>query len=636
MARAGVRIGRLAAIALLWSAGAARAQMRPDSPPPELAAEVSPLPPPATRADLRGRWFEFLSALNEDDYASAKATLDGMLKTAERAGIARLSDFSRGALSEARQALRQSRRDRARVALDAAIALDPDLFDARWERIRLSLASGDRGRVLADALASIRAISAARESRREFLSDVGIVAGVAFAGATVGLIIALFVRHIRRIAHDVEERTQGFFGGRGGIALTLAVLGLPLWVSFGPFWLIAYWAVIACLYAEWRERMLVAVVLLAVGFVGPLCMTIADQNLIARSPLVAAATDLEERKEEGGSVDLLRQAARVFPEDSTVWYLLGRFAQRREDYDEAVKDYSAALRSDPADFRSLIALGNIHFWQGELATAIQDYRNAVNAKPDSALAYYNLSLAQGDAYLFDQQKESISNARKLAPREVDHWIETPVAGRVRSVGYSVKEAVERSRQWSRQTKSQMLPGVVQDPGFARRLASPIAIIPWAALVLALLLKSIAGRRGFGAAECARCGKAFCARCKAKGASPLYCQECIRLYVRKEEVGIAAQVARSEEAKRQQKLRRRERRLVCLFLPGARRIAIGQPVSGFLVLFGFAFLISTALLAGHLFPVQSMLTLREFSPVATFAFAAAFLIWIVANIKVLRD
>jgi len=602
---------------------------------PRGGERVSPLPPPATRSGLRGRWFEFLSALNDDDYPAARLASADLLRTASRVGISRLSDFARGALYQARLADRQGKIARAELALETAIRLDPDLVDPRWEKARFAYARheyADSAIALAEA---IGALLEADESRREFLSNAALLTGAAFALAAAAMIVALLLRQSRRLYHSVSERATRVFGRRGTVAVGLVLLALPIWLSFGPFWLVLYWAVIVCIHATPKEAAIVALVLLIAGFLGPLGKVIADQNLVARSPLVSAAVDLQEKKEEGGSVDLLRRASEVFSDDADVWYLLGRFAQRRDDYDEAAADYSRALKADPTNFRAMIGIGNIHFWQGDLTEAITDYRNAIRMRPGSALAYYNLSLAEGDAYLFDQQKESLANARRLAPREADRWIESPALPRVLSLDYSVEEAERRSRQWSRDVKSQSLPGLGHAYSPTELLLVPTSVGPWLAMIFGLLLGAWARRGRWGARECARCGKAFCGECKAAGTAALYCPDCDRLLASKES-DIASHVAQSQEARRNMRQRQREARWLSVLFPGARRVAEGRPASGLLVLFLFFFLVLVAVIGGRIYPVRSVPTAPYF-PVREIAAAAlAFLVWVAANVGLVRS
>ena len=622
----------LPALLLLATASFPAFGQAPPPAPPSSEEMVAPLPPPATRSGLRGRWFEFQSALNEDDMASARVALTDVLKTADRVGISRLSDFSRAALHQARLAERLGKRSRANLALDAAIQLDPDLLDARWERAKIYLTRREYARSASAIVASVEALARAQESRREFLSNAAVLLGASFAVAAAALILALLVRYIRPLLHDLKERSSPALGERGAVLAAAAVLGLPLWLSFGPLWLFLYWSILVSIYAETRERLVLWGVLAAVGLVGPALQMIADENLIARSPLVSAAIDLNEKREEGGSVDLLRRASQIFPEDADVWYLLGQFAQRRDDYDEASADYAKALKNDPGNFRTMIAMGNIHFWQGDLSEAVTDYRNAIQVRPTSALAYYNLSVAQGDSYLFDQQKESLANARRISPRDVDRWIESPTLARVLSLDYSVEEAAARSRRGGREPKSQILPGIGHEPSAKEVFSSVAALAPWAAILLGALMGAAVRSGGFGAEECVRCGRAYCRRCKPRGSAAAFCRECVRLFVTKEGADIAAKMAHSSEARRQQKIRQRERRILSLLLPGASRISRGQPAFGFVVFFVFFFLLTVAFLAGHLFPIRSLPSRPLYPWREAICGALAFALWLGANLR----
>ncbi len=622
----------LSALLLLASAPLRAGNPAPAPPPPASEEMVAPLPPPATRSGLRGRWFEFQSALNDDDLPSARLALADILKTADRVGLSRLSDFSRAALQQARLAEKLGKKSRANLALDAAIQLDPDLLDARWERAKIYLSRREYAKSASAIAASAEALARAQESRREFLSNVAILLATSIAAATAALILALLIRYVRLLLHDLKERSVPAFGSRGAALVAAAVLGLPLWLSFGPLWLFLYWSILVSLYAEAGERFVLWTALAVVGLIGPAFQMIADENLVARSPLVSAAIDLNEKREEGGSVDLLRRASQIFPEDADVWYLLGRFAQRRDDYDEASADYAKALKNDPGNFRTMIAMGNIHFWQGDLSEAITDYRNGLQAKPASALAFYNLSVAQGDSYLFDQQKESLANARRLSPRDVDRWIESPTLARVLSLDYSVEEAAARSRRWGREPKSQVLPGIGHEPSAAEVFTSVPALGPWAAILLGALIGAILRSNGFGAEECVRCGGTFCRRCKPRGSAAAFCKECVRLFVTKEGADIAAKVAHSSETRRQQKIRQRERRFLSLLLPGASRISRGQPAFGFGVFLVFFFFLALAFLAGRLFPIRSLPSRPLYPWREAIAGTLAFALWLGANIR----
>jgi tetratricopeptide (TPR) repeat protein len=283
----------------------------------------------------------------------------------------------------------------------------------------------------------------------------------------------------------------------------------------------------------------------------------------------------------------------------------------------------------------MIGIGNIHFWQGDLGEAMSDYRDAIQFRPGSALAWYNLSLAQGDAYLFDQQKESLANARRLSPRDVDRWIESPSLARVLSLDYSIDEAERRSRLWTREVKSQSLPGLGHAWAPEDLFAVPTSIGPWLALAIGVVLGSVAQRRRWGARECARCGKTFCRRCKVPGSAALYCAPCDRLLSGKEASDIASHVAQSEEARRNVRQRQREARWLSVVFPGARRMSEGSPIRGFLILFGFFFFVLVALVGGRIYPVRSLPTATFFPVREIAATVLAFAVWVGSNIGAAR-
>lgn len=607
---------------------------RPAAPhSPATTDVVSPLPPPATRAVLRGRWFQFLSALNDGDLTAASAALNEILLTAHRIGVERLPEFSRGAVFEARHEEELSEPERARAALAAAVQLDPVLVDPRWETMRFDVRHGGLWRAIPLAGPVVRALFSARESRREVTSNFAILACAAVAGTAIAFILVVFVRNIRRVWHDLAEISARILGGRRAAAVTLLLLGLPLWLTLGPVWLFLYWAVLIFIYGGVRERIGLAILLVAAGLIDPVLKEIAARNVISRAPLVAAAIDLEEKQEEGSATDLLQQATRIFPQDDDAWCLLGRFAERRLSYDEAIADFNRALQANPSNFLAAISLGNIHFWQGDLESALQAYHDALKMRPESALAFFNLALAQGDSYLFDQQKDSLARARSLAPREVDRWIENPTLARVRSIPYTVSQAEARTYQWGREARSRALPGITVALTPRDVFLTPAVLGPWGAFVVGLLLGWLARRTGFGAVECARCGRVICARCRPASSRAL-CAECAASVQGQEAAGIDARAAAALEVRRQQRLRRLETRWASLLVPGARAICAGRPWRGLLVLLVFVFLVSVAVLGGHLFPVFSVggsgiLLVEKWG-----AALAAFLIWLVADVRTL--
>lgn len=572
--------------------------------PALLAQEsVSALPPPVTRSLYRSRWFEFLNAHLEDDAKAAAVALAEMRKAARAVGVARLSDFSRTAVHEGRKAEALGKPERAARAYDAAVLLDDGHYDAVVSRLGFLI----RRKAYADAARAIpeaaNALLATRESRLSLASTVAL--WVAFGGlaALFGLILALLAKHSARIAHDVAEFSRRL-GGRAFIPLTLAIALVPVAFGLGPGWLLLYWGVLVFAYTSGQERAVLVAGFVGVGLLVPLLSAISRENVIERSPLWVAAVDLEERREDASAEDGLRQASAVFAEDPDVWFLLGMYADRSGDSERAIASYDRALQADPHDYRPFLNRGNVHFREGDFLEAIRDYEAAAQRAPRAAEIQYNLSVARGEAYDFDGQSAAMARARALSAGDVLAWREHPTLSRVVSAGYPLSRARRRIEQWNRQAKSRRLPGHAPPFQLAGLLLSPFALGPWTALCAAVVLTGVRSKRPL-AIECARCGIAVCDSCRRFGDHPLYCTACVRLHVRKENVGIEAHVAQSQEMRRRVRARDRLCRLVSLILPGTHRIFSERTAAGAATMAFFFLLVGIAVIGGRFFDPRQL-------------------------------
>jgi tetratricopeptide (TPR) repeat protein len=559
---------------------------------------IPPLPPPVTRSLYRANWFDFLSAYSENDTAAESRALDQMAKAGRKVGVQRLSDFSRTAVFLGMRAERLGQPGRAERAYRAALRLDPGDPDA----IRSQLSFLARhGRVL-DALksvpSSIAALLSVRESRIAVLSSLGAWVALAIAVAVVGTILALGLRYFPRLVHDVRESARRSFGRGAATPLTILAVGLPLFVGLGPVWLVLYWGALLFAYLVLRERLVLSVVLVAVALCPPLLAWISRENVQQRAPLVVAATDLAERREDASAEDGLRQAAAVFPEDSDVWLLLGTFAERSGDTGRAQAEYGRAIRADPADYRPILNRGNVHFTEGDFGEAIRDYIEASRRAPKAAETFYNLSLARGEIYDFDGQTQAIARARLIAPARVAFWSSNPTFSRVVPAEYSLARARTRVEQWNAQPKSRRLPGHGTALHPWRALLSPWSLAPLAVLLVGPLLARF--RRREPASECARCGRLTCERCRRYGDPDLYCAMCARFFLKKEEVDIELQAAEARAMQRRALWRSRASRLASLLLPGSGSFLAERPVAGALTLFLFGFGLAAVVVDEKLF------------------------------------
>jgi tetratricopeptide (TPR) repeat protein len=588
---------------------------------------VSPLPPPVTRGLYRSHWFEFLNAHLEDDERGATAALAELKKAARAVGVRRLSDFSRTAVQEGKKAEAIGNVARASRAYSAALELDDANFAGLLAKSEFLLRRRSYRPAAAALAHAVRALFASRESRLSVFSAATLWAAAGVVLATVSLIVLLLVRHFGRLLHDARERAARFGDRRAAIPLLAAVLLVPFAVGLGPIAVVVCWAALLLAYTEGRERAVLIGALFLLGIVCPAVRLVSRENILERSPLYVAALDLAEQREDGSAEDGLRQASAVFSEDGDVWFLLGIYAERAGDSDRAVACYDRAIQANPGDYRPLLNRGNVRFQEGDFLDAIRDYDAAVRRAPRAAEAYYNLSIARGDSYDFDGQGAALAKAREISDRQVTGWSDNPTLARVVSAPYPLSRARRKIEQWNAQPKSRRLPGHAPPISILGLLATPLTAVAWGALAAGVGLAVFRSDRSI-AVECVRCGKLSCRDCRRAGDPPLYCGTCARTYVRKEPIGIEAQVAQSSEARRRSARRDAACHVSALLLPGAHSLFSGRPVSAFLALAAFFFCLSVAVVADRLFDARQLPPPGGTPVIVVSAIVAAVVIWAV--------
>ena len=583
---------------------------------------VSPLPPPVTRGLYRSRWFEFLNAHLEDDARGAAAALAELKKAAQAVGVRRLSDFSRTATFEGRLAENRGRFERAARAYDAALELDDANSDAHFARLAFLLRRGARGGAASAVTAALGSLVATRENRLALFSALAVWAAAGLGLATAASILILLVRHHRLSLHSLGETARRFFGGGAALPLGWIIAILPLAFGLGPMWLLLYWGALAFSGSQRGERGVLAAAFVVLGLTVPLLARVSYENILQRSPVYVAAADLEERREDASAEDGLRQASAVFSDDPDVWLLLGIYAERSSDRDRALAAYDKAVRTGPERYQGFLHRGNIHFQEGDFAQAVRDYEAATERAPRSTEAFYNLALARAESYDFEGQGDALRRARAISARDVAAWSSHPTLAKVVSVSYPVSRARAKIEEWNREPRGARLPGHAPPAQPVDSLSSPFAIGPWAALAAGLLLYSIRSWRG-AASECVQCGRPHCKYCRRYGDPPGYCVSCARS--RKESRGIDAQVRRAEQMKRTIRSRNVSCRLLSLFFPGTHRFFSRKPLSGFLQLFVFFFLVAAAVMHNRFFgPRQYAAGARWSVPVIVAAVLAGIL------------
>jgi tetratricopeptide (TPR) repeat protein len=468
-----------------------------------VAGGAAPVLTPAVRDSLhrlQEGWLQWTSALYGADSERALDVIDDLVATTERLGMDRLPDLAAGALVQAVQAAREGEAERARLALLAAERLDsgrPEIAFAEAEVARLS---GDLpGRISAQVRGYLRTFGAG-SLRNPLIADLGLWLLVSLVVAG-GLFVALLMgSEGRSLVHDFGA----IFGRRlPGVpqpviqVLILLALLWPLFLPWGPVWLVLYWSVLLWRHAAPSQRTVLVMLWLLLGLAPWAADRIRTWLDLELSPPVRAMESVVEGRLYGGLFIDLSVLPTVLPNDPAVDQLLGDLHVRFGQWDEARWRYDRVLEAEPENVDALLNLGAYYFNRSNYGNAVSMFQQVAAIEPDNAAAHFNLSLAYSESYLFDEHREALLEARRLDDQRVTDWMDRPEHQRIVTVEGGVARSDEirgaLTRAWAPKTE------VAAGLRLLKNLRSLLVVAIGVALGLALL----AGLRRLGAGEAGR-------------------------------------------------------------------------------------------------------------------------------------
>jgi tetratricopeptide (TPR) repeat protein len=605
--------GRLAAVTLalvaLTAARSARAQ------------QVAP----------RDVWPQATAAAREGDFDTAAKKTAELLATGKTYGIRTYPSYASGAAAMAGDAKNAELKAWAEKAARDLDGRSPSVAFNEADR-----AARAKGWGSAIPLAMQGFLRAFANYRTNTLSraDLLIVAAGAVAITAILLALALFIRYGRSAAHDFRERLSTRFTGGSVTVLAFALLFLPLFLWFGPMWLLFYWLAIFFGYASWGERVAIVIVLLLLA-VTPLALDFAAHRIAGvDSPVVAAAISSNYDSYEPDALRRLQNLIAVVPDDPTLHVLIGNLQAFEGMDDQAMVHYRRAIQLRPNYAGAHVNLGNLMYLDTEVQAAMTEYEKAEAADPKLATAFYNHSVAAGDTYKFDLQGQLLESAQKADADFVDNARRNPPPQKIIMYKPPVSEAWAVSDRLVRRPAARALFGNYSSFDPLQSASSPIAVGAVTSLLLALLLFGLRKRNSYANA-CIKCGRTFCHRCKSARESTTYCTQCIHIYLKRDGVSLDTKRQKLEEVSGHQSAIVRRNRLFTTFLPGSAQLMEGRTVAGVLGVFFFAFFVVTALLTGRLGPALGPVADVAQMLVRVAAVVLAVILWLLLSLPVYR-
>lgn len=115
------------------------------------------------------------------------------------------------------------------------------------------------------------------------------------------------------------------------------------------------------------------------------------------------------------------EAVRLDPQMTNAFYMRGLCRNRKGDFDGAIADFSEAIRLNPKAYGAYYSRGNAWFRKGDLDQAIADYGEVIRLNPSHADAYINRGVAWNEKEEYDKAIADYGEAIRLDPQSVDSF-----------------------------------------------------------------------------------------------------------------------------------------------------------------------------------------------------------------------
>jgi len=537
---------------------------------------VSAQPPKeGVSGDIELAWARLAQRLDEQKLDTLKENVDEVVRLASNLGVTRLTPLAIALVTRARA----MPPDGALALLQQAVVLDPGCPEAWLALGSLSLRRGSVGPGLSAVWKGLVSLFADRRLQHFAWPSMLLASLLALlVAAAIGA--ALGVRHgIALLWHDLGELGAQLRLGPNAFVLSIFLIGLPLFVGGDPLWG-ALWLFALCWAYLPASGKAAGGLLLAVVAATPLLSEMAARSVThPPNPIVRATDALAEQRYDPQALEDLAGLTEVFGAEADFYRLLGDAYRQHGHLDAAAWSYREGLRLQPQDGPLSLALGVVNYLDGDFNSALQAFQTARERGTNPVVSSYNLALTLAQTYLFPESEAAMAAARAADPG----LFRKLTKGRSHQILLPVFEHKDAARLLSRKDALVLLNQGLLPPPLARErtYTHPLAVGAMFALLLAVGHYLLRRRKGLAAA-CAKCGRAFCRRCKLSTESQTYCTQCVNIFLKKDMVAIETQMAKRSQLARRQTLLLLESRLVDLLLPGLG-LATAGPVWPALVL-----------------------------------------------------
>ncbi len=526
-------------------------------------------------ASVDEAWLEVQEVLSAPDGRSIQEPVNDLISEAEEIDLRRMTPYAAALVSWS-----HANPDSDVSILETAITIDPELPASYF---LLSRRSWQQHSYLESARFFFRGWWASFQyevTRRHLLMSFGAWLIIGTAMACVVALLVMMLRTVRRSNFDAMTVGSMVFERGNAVVFGLVLILLPLFAGLGPMWLLIYLFVVGWVYLDRSQHVIALVICLVLALVPMLADT--WQRALLREPPVTdrVAVMLDERQLGPSALREFLSLKDNFEGDATYHLILGELFRMHSAVESAKIEFQAAATEPLGDARPFVFLGNMALEDGNVQLAIQYYDAAIETNGQTALAFHNLSSAYDLNRRFQQGDAARARARELA------------GGRSASLGVRGRDPRVRYPLVTSDDVDEFVSGLLPEEklhvGFSasswrsvRQLLDPLSMVFWVGGLFGLGILFIRSRWFPPARECTKCGKVYRLD-DEPGESPVYCRQCVSVFLQRDLVPIDQQTAKLTQVRRWDRWSTLIRRLTSAVAPGGYQLVGDQVVSGFVL------------------------------------------------------
>jgi tetratricopeptide (TPR) repeat protein len=523
-------------------------------------------------ASVDEAWLEVQEVLSAPGGRSLQEPVDDLINEAKEIDLRRMTPYAAALVSWS-----HANPDADASILETAITIDPELPASYFLLSRRGWQQRSYGRSARFFFKGWLASFQYEVTRRHLLMSLAawLIIGTAVA-SLVGLVV-MMLRTVRRSNFDAMTLGSMVFDRGNAVVFGLVLILLPLFAGLGPVWLLVYLFVVGWVYLDHSQQIIAVAICLVLASV-PM---VADswQRALLREPPVTdrVAVMLDERQLNPSALREFLSLKDSFDGDTSYHLIRGELLRMHSAVESAKIEFQTAAVEPLGDARPFVFLGNMALEDGNVQLAIQYYDAAIDTDSRTALAYHNLSSAYDLNRRFQQGDAARARARELA------------GGRSASLGVRGRDPRVRYPSVTSDDVDEFVSGLLPEErlyvGFSasswrsvRQLLDPMSMVFWVCGIFGLGLLSIRSRWFPPAKECTKCGKTYRLD-DEPGESPVYCRQCVSVFLQRDLVPIDQQTAKLAQVRRWDRWTTVLRRLTSAIAPGSYQLVQDQVAFG---------------------------------------------------------